>query len=229
MSATRPHRRPAPQTPYQAVLAAAADLPYAEDALAAELIGSALLGSVYALSTPDRLAATVRFVHSFARATTGDDTAALARAVFATLAGEPSAPAAALPGWAAGLGAVRPTRIVGYGDADVTGLAASFAYVDPAHGPPHTVVVLADRHRQAVRESFVIRSADDFQASLAAIGDAPEGWRAEPAADELVVAVREAVAAVHLRAEPPAADLAGPDWLLACRRLAALGTAPPLP
>ncbi|GGK35288.1 hypothetical protein GCM10010124_29970 [Pilimelia terevasa] len=96
MSAAR-RPGPAPRTPYQAVLAAAGDLPGSPTALDAELLGSALLGSVYAVSAPDRAAAVTRFVDDFAAATAPDPTARLPHAVFAALTGAPAARRRDLP------------------------------------------------------------------------------------------------------------------------------------
>src|SRR6185295_3744142 len=48
---------PAPQTPYEAVLHAARDVAKLDCALDAEMLGTALLGSVYAVASQDRAAA----------------------------------------------------------------------------------------------------------------------------------------------------------------------------
>ena len=49
---------PAPQTPYEAVLHAARDVAKLDCALDAEMLGTALLGSVYAVAENDRAATT---------------------------------------------------------------------------------------------------------------------------------------------------------------------------
>src|ERR671932_28060 len=61
---------PAPQTPYEAVLHAARDVAKLDCALDAELLGTALLGSVYAVASTDRAAAVRDFVGDFLSATT---------------------------------------------------------------------------------------------------------------------------------------------------------------
>src|SRR5262245_20394509 len=60
---------PAPQTPYDAVLHAARDVAKLDCALDAEMLGAALLGSVYAVAENDRAAAVRDFVAAFLGAT----------------------------------------------------------------------------------------------------------------------------------------------------------------
>src|ERR687896_115690 len=90
---------PAPQTPYEAVLNAARDVAKLDCALDAEMLGTALLGSVYAVATNDRAAAVRDFVGQFLGATARRRSASATtiRSVFAALV--PDAP---------GAGAVRP-------------------------------------------------------------------------------------------------------------------------
>ena len=61
---------PAPQTPYEAVLHAARDVAKLDCALDAEMLGTALLGSVYSVAAEDRAAAVREFVGDFLSATT---------------------------------------------------------------------------------------------------------------------------------------------------------------
>src|SRR5688500_18528344 len=113
---------PAPRTVYDAVLHAARDVTKLGCALDAEMLGTALLGSVYSVATDDRAAAVRDFVGRFLTATTRPATAATAtiREVFAALV--PDADGAArvghdkqAPSWGAQLGRVRPTGCWAYG------------------------------------------------------------------------------------------------------------------
>src|ERR671916_86182 len=78
---------PAPRTPYEAVLHAARDVAKLDCALDAEMLGTALLGSVYAVASNDRAAAVRDFVGQFLGATTRRRPAAATttRSVFAAL------------------------------------------------------------------------------------------------------------------------------------------------
>src|SRR3954447_8120312 len=78
---------PAPQSPYEAVLHAARDVAKLDCALDAEMLGTALLGSVYAVATTARAEAVRDFVGGFLAATTRRRTAAATtiREVFAAL------------------------------------------------------------------------------------------------------------------------------------------------
>src|SRR5688572_12540905 len=115
---------PTSNTPYEAVLQAVADdVAQLEDAFEAELLGSALLGSVYAVAEDDRTAAVTAFVGGFLAATAGRRSvvASTLRAIFAALV--PHAPGAtevrarpAAPPWVGALGRVRPTGAFAYGD-----------------------------------------------------------------------------------------------------------------
>ena len=154
---------PAPRTPYEAVLHAARDVIKLDSAFDAELLGSTLLGSVYAVAEDDRAAGVRHFVGDFLVATAEDRTPAAAtiRAVFAALvpdaagAGEVPAPG---PAWAAELGQVRLTGTHSYGDVygDQTSYVATFAYDDErSGGPEHAVVALIDRNIGIVKDVFV--------------------------------------------------------------------------
>ena len=74
-----------PQTPYEAVLNAARDVAKLDCALDAEMLGTALLGSVYAIAEEDRAGAVRAFVGGFLTATARRRTASATtiRTVFA--------------------------------------------------------------------------------------------------------------------------------------------------
>jgi hypothetical protein len=156
---------PAPRTPHEAVLNAARDVARLDSAFEAELVGSALLGSVYALAADDRAAAVRDFVGEFLAGTARRRSAAAVtiRATFAALvpdaagaAGVDAGPPA--PPWAGHLGRVRPTGAFAYGDVygDQTSYVATFAYEDTeAGGPEHAVVALIDHNIGMVKDLFV--------------------------------------------------------------------------
>jgi hypothetical protein len=156
---------PAPRTPYEAVLHAARDVTKLDSAFDAELLGSALLGSVYAVATDDRAAAVREFVGGFLAETARRKTAAAAaiRLVFAALVPDAPrspqvGPAAAPPAWASHLGQVRLTGTFSYGDVfgDQTSYVATFAYDDgQAGGPEHAVVALVDHNIGIAKDIFV--------------------------------------------------------------------------
>jgi hypothetical protein len=160
---------PAPQTPYEAVLHAARDVARLDCALDAEMLGTALLGSVYAVATADRGAAVRQFVGDFLAATTRRRTASATtiRAVFAVLVPEATGAGevrrgAQAPPWAAQLGRVRPTGYYAYGDVygDQTSYLVTFAYEDPnTGGPEHAVVALVDHNIGIIKDVFVGASA----------------------------------------------------------------------
>src|SRR3954454_9373648 len=155
----------APQTPYEAVLHAARDVAKLDCALDAEMLGTALLGSVYAVATADRAEAVRDFVGGFLSATTRRRTAAATtiREVFAALV--PDAAGAAevrrgtqAPPWTAQLGRVRPTGCYAYGDVygDQTSYLVTFAYEDATGGgPEHAVVALVDHNIGITKDVFV--------------------------------------------------------------------------
>jgi hypothetical protein len=154
-----------PQTPYDAVLRAARDVTKLDCALDAEMLGTALLGSVYAIAEDDRAGAVRDFVSAFLAATSRRRTAAATtiREIFATLV--PEAPGAAAvkrgaqaPPWADQLGRVRLTGTYAYGDVwgDQTSYLATFAYDDrDAGGPEHAVVALVDHNIGITKDVFV--------------------------------------------------------------------------
>jgi hypothetical protein len=156
---------PAPQTPYEAVLNAARDVAKLDCALDAEMMGTALLGSVYAVAETDRAAAVREFVGQFLSATTRRRavSATLIRSVFAHLVPDADGaaavkPGAQAPGWSAQLGRVRPTGCYAYGDVygDQTSYLVTFAYDDDtAGGPEHAVVALVDHNIGITKDVFV--------------------------------------------------------------------------
>ncbi|MEV0609698.1 hypothetical protein AB0I61_25340 [Polymorphospora rubra] len=154
-----------PKTPYDAVLAAARDVTKLDCALDAEMLGTALLGSVYAVAEEDRATAIRDFVTGFLAATSRRRTAAATtiRNVFATLVPDAAGAAAVKPGtqappWSPHLGKVRLTGSYAYGDVygDQTSYLATFAYDDAeAGGPEHAVVALVDHNIGITKDVFV--------------------------------------------------------------------------
>nr|MDT0661884.1 hypothetical protein [Micromonospora sp. DSM 115978] len=154
-----------PQTPYDAVLHAARDVSKLDCALDAEMLGTALLGSVYAIAEDDRALAVREFVGGFLAATSRRRTASATtiRRVFAALVPDaPGAttvkPGAQTPAWAGQLGKVRLTGSYAYGDVygDQTSYLATFAYEDSAGGgPDHAVVALVDHNIGITKDVFV--------------------------------------------------------------------------
>ncbi|MEV4627444.1 hypothetical protein AB0J90_14245 [Micromonospora sp. NPDC049523] len=154
-----------PQTPYDAVLHAARDVTKLDCALDAEMLGAALLGSVYAIADEDRSTAVREFVGGFLAATSRRRTAAATtiRNVFATLVPDAEGAAtvkqgATAPSWSGQLGKVRLTGSYAYGDVygDQTSYLATFAYDDgEAGGPEHAVVALVDHNIGITKDVFV--------------------------------------------------------------------------
>jgi hypothetical protein len=155
----------APRTPYEAVLNAARDVTKLACALDAEMMGAALLGSVYAVAGTDRAGAVRDFVGQFLSATTRrrTPTATTIREVFATLVPEAAGAGAVRqgerdPAWVSQLGRVRLTGSYAYGDVygDQTSYLATFAYEDAeAGGPEHAVVALVDHNIGITKDVFV--------------------------------------------------------------------------
>lgn len=155
----------APQTPYEAVLHAARDVDKLDCALDAEMLGAALLGSVYAVAEQDRSGAVRDFVGRFLSATTKRRTPAATtiREVFAALVPEAAGAGEVRtsdqdPGWVHQLGRVRLTGSFAYGDiyGDQTSYLATFAYDDAeAGGPEHAVVALVDHNIGITKDVFV--------------------------------------------------------------------------
>ncbi|RKN46443.1 hypothetical protein [Micromonospora endolithica] len=153
-----------PQTPYDAVLHAARDVAKLDSALDAEMLGAALLGSVYAVAETGREAAVREFVAGFLAATSRRRTAAATtiRSVFATLVPDAAGadrvrPGAAAPVWSGQLGRVHLTGCWSYGDVygDQTSYLATFAYDDASGGPEHALVALVDHNIGITKDVFV--------------------------------------------------------------------------
>ncbi|MGV9763220.1 hypothetical protein [Micromonospora tulbaghiae] len=154
-----------PQTPYDAVLHAARDVTRLDSALDAEMLGAALLGSVYAVAEHDREQAVREFVTGFLAATSRRRSAAATtlRAVFAALVPDAEGaarvrPGAHAPSWAGQLGRVRVTGAWAYGDVygDQTSYLATFAYDDEEEGgPEHALVALVDHNIGITKDVFV--------------------------------------------------------------------------
>ena len=167
---------PAPRTAYDAVLHAARDVTKLGCALDAEMLGTALLGSIYSVAAEDRAEAVRDFVGRFLTATTRpvSPAAATIREVFAALV--PDAEGAArvghdshTPPWAVQLGRVRPTGCWAYGDVygDQTSYLVTFAYEDSADGgPEHAVVALVDHNIGITKDVFVATSAGTLLAQV---------------------------------------------------------------
>ena len=155
----------APQNPYDAVLHAARDVAKLGCALDAEMLGSALLGSVYSVATADRATAVRDFVGHFLTVTARRRTASATaiRAVFAALVPEAEGAAeiragAQAPAWTVHLGRVRPTGCYAYGDVygDQTSYLVTFAYDDTEEGgPEHAVVALVDHNIGITKDVYV--------------------------------------------------------------------------
>ncbi|OKI67898.1 hypothetical protein [Micromonospora sp. CB01531] len=153
-----------PQTPYEAVLHAARDVTRLDSALDAEMLGAALLGSVYAVAESDRETAVREFVAGFLAATSRRRSAAATtiRAVFAALVPDAEGatrvrPGAYAPAWAGQLGRVHLTGAWAYGDVygDQTSYLATFAYDDDEGGPEHALVALVDHNIGITKDVFV--------------------------------------------------------------------------
>ncbi|MEJ3743417.1 hypothetical protein WEI85_09030 [Actinomycetes bacterium KLBMP 9797] len=165
-----------PTTPYDAVLHAARDVTKLDCALDAEMLATALLGSVYAVAEEDRAAAVRDFVGGFLAATSRRRTAAATtiREVFARMV--PEAPGAAAvkrgaqaPEWVGQIGRVRLTGCYAYGDVygDQTSYLATFAYDDSdVGGPEHAVVALVDHNIGITKDVFVGGPADGILAQV---------------------------------------------------------------
>ncbi|GAA1585134.1 hypothetical protein [Actinoplanes couchii] len=232
---------PAPRTAYDAVLHAARDVTKLGCALDAEMLGTALLGSVYSVAEEDRAEAVRDFVGRFLTATTDPDSAAAAtiREVFAALV--PDAEGASqvghgsrAPSWVTQLGRVRPTGCWAYGDiyGDQTSYLVTYAYEDTVGGgPEHAVVALVDHNIGITKDVFVATSAGALLAQVRQICDDDElcWFRSEDPGR-----LRDEVGR-HLRVTDELGDLPSDgslatDRALAAARLALLPavTTPPL-
>lgn len=230
---------PGPQTPYEAVLHAARDVVKIDRAFEAEMLGSALLGSVYAVASDDRAGAVRAFVGQFLTSTVRRRTPAAAaiRSVFASLVPDAVGAAAVKPApvdWAAHLGRVRLTGSYAYGDiyGDQTSYLATFAYDDvDSGGPEHAVVALVDHNIGITKDVFIGGPADGILGQIRQMcaGDELTWFR-----DEDPTRLREAVTR-HLDITDDLGELPGEGSLATDRavvgaRLAVLpATDPTLP
>ncbi|WP_436524957.1 hypothetical protein [Actinoplanes sp. HUAS TT8] len=231
---------PAPESVYEAVLHAARDVIKLDCALDAEMMGTALLGSVYSVAPGDRGSAVRDFVGEFLTTTSKspEPSAATIREVFATLV--PDAVGADQvghdtrgPSWSGQLGRVRPTGFHAYGDVygDQTSYLVTFAYDEVVGGPDHAVVVLVDHNIGIVKDMFVAASGEQFLTQVRTVCEADElTWFR----DEDPGLLRDEVDR-HLRITDDLSDLPADgslatDRALAAARLALLpaATTPPL-
>ena len=154
-----------PQTPYDAVLHAARDVTKLESALDAEMLGSALLGSVYAIAETDRDAAVREFVTGFLAATARRRIAAATtiRQVFADARPDAEGadrvrPGSQAPAWA---GPARPGAPHRH-----AGRTATCTATRPPTSPPsptttqsggseHALVALVDHNIGITKDIFV--------------------------------------------------------------------------
>jgi hypothetical protein len=171
-----------PETPYDLVLHAARDLPRVETALDAEMLGAALLGSVYAVAEGHRTAQVREFVGGFLTHTSRrrTDAARAIRGVFAALVPDAAGAGRVRPGsrpWSAELGKVRLVGSWAYGDVygDQTSYLATFAYDEPElGGAEHAVVVLVDHNIGIVKDLFVGQPADRIVEEVSKATDSDE-------------------------------------------------------
>ncbi|GIE96330.1 hypothetical protein [Paractinoplanes rishiriensis] len=232
---------PAPQSPFEAVLHAARDVAKLDCALDAEMLGTALLGSVYAVAVSDRADAVRTFVSDFLSATNRRRTASATtiREVFASLV--PDAAGAAevrrgsqAPSWAAQLGRVRPTGCYAYGDVygDQTSYLVTFAYDDTTDGgPEHAVVALVDHNIGITKDVFVGASAERILQQVRDMcADDDLTWFREEDPGRLRGEVDRHLAVTDGLSALPADGSLATDRALAAARLALLPTTttPPL-
>ena len=231
----------APQTPYEAVLHAARDVAKLNCALDAEMLGTALLGSVYSVAASDRAAAVRGFVADFLSATTRRRTAAATtiREVFATLVPDAQGAAevrrgAQAPAWTAQLGRVKPTGYYAYGDVygDQTSYLVTFAYEDAEDGgPEHAVVALVDHNIGITKDVFVGTSATRILEQVREMcADDDLTWFREEDPARLRVEVARHLEITDGLGDLPAEGSLATDRALAAARLALLPdtTMPPL-
>ncbi|MFI7156431.1 MULTISPECIES: hypothetical protein [unclassified Micromonospora] len=228
-----------PQTPYDAVLHAARDVTRLDSALDAEMLGAALLGSVYAVAEHDREQAVREFVTGFLAATSRRRSAAATtlRAVFAALVPDAEGAARVRPGayaptWAGQLGRVHVTGAWAYGDVygDQTSYLATFAYDDEEQGgPEHALVALVDHNIGITKDVFVGGPAARIveQAREICTEDEFTWFRTEDPA-RMHAEVSRHLAVTDDLAELPAQGSLATDRALVGARLAALpGPTPP--
>jgi hypothetical protein len=231
----------APQTPYEAVLHAARDVAKLDCALDAEMLGTALLGSVYSVATTDRASAVRDFVGHFLSATTRRRTASATtiREVFAALVPDAEGAdevrrGAQAPAWAAQLGRVRPTGCYAYGDVygDQTSYLVTFAYDDTEDGgPEHAVVALIDHNIGITKDVFVGGPAERILGQVREMCAGDElTWFREEDPGRLRGEVNRHLEVTDCLGDLPADGSLATDRALAAARLALLpaATTPPL-
>ncbi|HEY8472190.1 MAG TPA: hypothetical protein VIL37_06080 [Natronosporangium sp.] len=178
------------KSPYDVVLHAARDLPRVDTALSAEMLGAALLGSVYAVADGMRAETVRAFVGRFLAHTARrrTDAARAIRSVFATLVpdadgAERVKPGPNPPAWHDQLGRVRLVGSWAYGDVygDQTSYLATFEYEQPElGGEPHAVVALVDHNIGIVKDLFVGYPADRIVGEVReAVANDPLVWLTE--------------------------------------------------
>jgi hypothetical protein len=231
----------APQTPYDAVLHAARDVAKLDCALDAEMLGTALLGSVYSVAVNDRATAVREFVGQFLSATTRRRTASSTtiREVFAALVPDAQGaadvrPGAQAPAWTTQLGRVHPTGYYAYGDVygDQTSYLVTFAYEDAEQGgPEHAVVALVDHNIGITKDIFVGGRADRVLGQVREMCAGDElTWFREEDPGRLRAEVDKHLEITDGLSDLPADGNLATDRALATARLALLPTAkvPPL-
>jgi hypothetical protein len=232
---------PAPQTPYEAVLHAARDVARLDCALDAEMLGTALLGSVYAVADTDRANAVRQFVGQFLKATTRRRTASATtiREVFAALVPDADGagdvrPGPQAPAWTSQLGRVRPTGCYAYGDVygDQTSYVVTFAYQDTQEGgPDHALVALVDHNIGITKDVYVGSPAERILGQVREMCAADElTWFREEDPTRLRGEVTRHLEVTDDLTDLPAEGSLSTDRTLAGARLALLpaSTVPPL-
>ncbi|GGQ46476.1 hypothetical protein [Couchioplanes azureus] len=232
----------APQNPYDAVLHAARDVAKLDCALDAEMLGTALLGSVYSVATTDRGAAVREFVGQFLAATIRRRSASATtiREVFASLVPDADGAAevrrgAQAPPWTGQLGRVRVTGCYAYGDVygDQTSYLVTFAYDDPEEGgPEHAVVALVDHNIGITKDVFVGGPANRILGQVREMCATDElTWFREEDPGRLRSEVARHLEMTDELSDLPQDGNLATDRALAAARLALLptSTVPPLP
>ncbi|OJF11382.1 hypothetical protein [Couchioplanes caeruleus] len=232
----------APQNPYDAVLHAARDVAKLDCALDAEMLGTALLGSVYSVAATGRAAAVREFVGQFLATTIRRRSASATtiRQVFATLVPEAEGAAevrggAQAPPWTDQLGRVRATGCYAYGDVygDQTSYLVTFAYDDAEEGgPEHAVVALVDHNIGITKDVFVGGPADRILGQVREMCATDElTWFREEDPGRLRSEVSRHLEMTDKLSDLPREGNLATDRALATARLALLptSTVPPLP
>jgi hypothetical protein len=225
-----------PTKPYDLLPSAASDLHRVESAYDAELLVSALLGSVYAVVDPDRAVAVSEFTVGLCQHLRRRDEPAahLLLAVLETVIRpddqSPATPRPAAPTWTTQLGQAKVTGTFTYADAygDHINYLAAFAYPDSGlGGPEHVVSVFVDTDRGTVTTLFVASPADavlDRLRTAAAEDDTTTFTSIDPA--RLRAAVLPALAATDTAGVLPEDSSFGTDLAVVRARLATLPETP---